>query len=87
MNFISSVRDQNAPTVTVLSKYDLRISDLGVYTTRFSDGGTFRFEYQGLVLFIRSGGNFFLMPLGLTYEHPRVIVIPDKVEVRLYYVR
>lgn len=85
-NFISSVQDQNAPTVTVLSKYDLRISDLGVYTTRFNDGGTFRFEYQGLVLFIRSGGNFFLMPLGWTYEHPRVIVIPDNDEVRLYYV-
>jgi hypothetical protein len=86
-SFISSIKDQNAATVTVLSKYDLRISDLGVHTTRFGDGGMFGFEYQGLVLFTRSGGNFFLLPLGWTYEHPRVVVIPDNDEVRIYYVR
>jgi hypothetical protein len=86
-NFVSSIQRQDAATVTVLSKYDLRIDDLGVHTTRFSDGGAFRFEYQGLVLFTRSGGNFFLLPLGWTYEHPRVIVIPDNDEVRIYYVR
>jgi hypothetical protein len=86
-NFVSSIQHQDAAAVTLLSKYDLRIDDLGVHTTRFGDGGTFRFEYQGLVLFIRSGGNFFLLPLGWTYEHPRVIVIPDNDEVRIYYVR
>lgn len=85
-NFVSSIQQQNAPTVTVLSKYDLRVGDLGVHATQFNDGGTFHFEYQGLVLFTRSGGNFFLLPLGWTYEHPRVIVVPDNDEVRIYYV-
>jgi hypothetical protein len=86
-NFVSSVQNQNAATVMILSKYDLRMGDLGVHTTQFSGRATFPFEYQGLVLFIRSGGNFFLLPLGWTYEHPRVIVIPDNDQVRVYYVR
>jgi hypothetical protein len=85
-NFVSTIQSQNAATVMVLSKYDLRIGDLGVQTTRFGDGGTFRFEYQGLVLFIRSGGNFFLLPVGWTYEHPRVIVLPDNGDIHIYYV-
>ncbi|MFE0678969.1 hypothetical protein [Streptomyces sp. NPDC058867] len=78
---------KNRMSVTVFSDKDLRLSpDAGVEARTLAAQGAYRFRYQGLKLVAYSDGKLFLIPRGWTYDHPKVIVLPEQSGIRVEYV-
>ncbi|WAZ26694.1 hypothetical protein STRCI_008310 [Streptomyces cinnabarinus] len=74
-------------SVTIFSDKDLRLSpDGGVEAEALASHGAYRFRYQGLKLAAYSDGKLFLIPRGWSYDHPKVIVLPEQSAIRVEYV-
>ncbi|MEU9735932.1 hypothetical protein [Streptomyces sp. NPDC048002] len=78
---------KNGMSVTVFSDKDLRLSpDAGVAARTLAARGAYRFRYQGPKLVAYSDGKLVLIPRGWTYDHPKVIVLPEQSGIRVEYV-
>ncbi|MFF5497740.1 hypothetical protein [Streptomyces aquilus] len=74
-------------SVTVFSDNDLHLAaEAGVEPKVLASRGAYRFRYQGLKLVAYSDGKLFLIPRGWTYDHPKVIVLPEQTGIRVEYV-
>ena len=71
----------------VYSKQRLQVNASGVTETAIGGGqSAYGFRYDGLVLFIRSGGKFLLLPEQWAPSSGAVIALPDNDNLRLEYV-
>jgi hypothetical protein len=78
------------PGVAVYSRHRLQLGarqpdarQLGLRETRLPGDSTYDFQYTGLRLLVRSGGNYFLVPDGWSRERGFAIVLRDSDELRL----
>jgi hypothetical protein len=70
------------PGVTVFSTQPLHLEGAGVDATPV-EGSQYR--YDGLRLFIRSGGKYFLLPEQWSAASGRAIVLPDNDRMRVEF--
>lgn len=75
------------PGATVFSERRLAIAGPGVSERRVTTPRSFfRYRYDGLRLFIRSGGHYFLLPGGWTRRQGSAIILSDTPTVRFEFV-
>ena len=73
------------PGVVVYSAEQLHIEGTGVAGSELLGGSAYRFRYEGLRLFLRSGGKLFLLPATWTPAEGRAILLPDNDRVRVEF--
>jgi hypothetical protein len=74
--------------VTVYSRMPLMLEGTGISVDMISeDADTFRYRYQGLRFFVRSGGNYFLLPSIWKNKESHAIILSesDKIRVEVSY--
>ena len=74
------------PGVAVYSDRPLQLEGGGVRAVELpAPGGEPRYRYDGLRLFIHSGGKYFLLPAGWTPAGGRALILPDDERVRIEF--
>ena len=73
------------PGVVVYSGEQLHIEGTGVAGSELLDASAYPFRYEGLRLFLRSGGKLFLLPATWTPAGGRVIVLTDDDRIRVEF--
>jgi hypothetical protein len=73
------------PTAAVYSKERLGISAPNVTESAIGSAGQQLYKYSGLRLLVVSGGRIFLLHDGWTLRSGKVVVLPDRPDIRVEY--